>query len=72
MDPIVKKNRNFFFRYMLNVLKRDLEKQAEEEDSHPQIDPNVSLVCSAILTLKSNSNNKFRHLENPVLAQTVL
>lgn len=40
-DPIVKKNRNFFFRYMLNVVRRGLDDRPQARFGLPQFDDRV-------------------------------
>lgn len=45
-DPVVKKNRNFFFRYMLNVLRRDLEEKPKKD--FLQAEDQVSFLCVRI------------------------
>ncbi|XP_018323905.1 uncharacterized protein LOC108736109 [Agrilus planipennis] len=37
-DPVVKKNRNHFFRYMLNVLKKGVQEGPEGHLGYPQYD----------------------------------
>ncbi|VEN44050.1 unnamed protein product [Callosobruchus maculatus] len=41
-DVVVKKNRNAFFKYMLNMLN----KQAEKDESSPQFDNGVCILTS--------------------------
>lgn len=52
-DPVVKKNRNFFFRYMLNVLRRDLEEKPKKPADFLQGDEQVSVGKKCFFVLFS-------------------
>lgn len=63
-EPNVKKYRNFFFRYMLNVLRKDLD-QRQDPFGYPQYDDRVVVnlketISVVIFILIFN----FRHREN--------